>query len=109
LAVTASRLQANVVSLDQQIGGVNNQRAQLASRQQSVKNRIGNQLKQLDKDMAALGKAEKKLSGNEKQINKGVSLNKGKVLSLNTKAAAWTTYQPFPLLIERDRVLATLK
>lgn len=109
LAVTASRLQANIASLDQQIGIVNNQRAQLASRQQSVKNRIGNQLKQLDKDMAALGKAEKKLSGNEKQINKGVSLNKGKVLSLNTKAAAWTTYQPFPLLIERDRVLATLK
>jgi tetratricopeptide (TPR) repeat protein len=109
LAVTSSRLQANVLGIDRQIGVVNGQRATLAARQQSVQNRLGNQVKQIDKELATLGKAEKKLDGNEKQINKPVSLNKGKVLSLNSKAAAWTTYAPFPLLIERDRILGSLE
>lgn len=109
LSVTASRMQANVFGIDRQIGAVNGQRATLAARQQSIQNRLGTQLNQIDKELTSLGKTVKKLDGTEKQINKAVQPIKGKVLSLNSKAASWTTYQPFPLIIERDRLLESLK
>ncbi len=109
LRILATRLDGELVALQRQAAGIEQQRAILAGKLREVQNNYGGQIAGLDREMAAFAKREKRLAADEARAKKPIRATTGQVLSLGAQAAALTTYDTLPLESAKEAVLAEIK
>lgn len=105
----ASRLDADLAALNRQGAGVVAQRASLAQEAQQVQGSIGRQLDSLDKEGGDIQRRARQADGEERRLRKPTTGDTTQVRAMSAQASAWTTYEPFPLELERQRLLDSLK
>lgn len=78
-------------------------------RQQRADAELASKLGQVDDELNAIAKKERRADIAEKRASKAGPTTPQSALSLSAQASALITYDPFPLEQEKNRVLATLK
>ena len=79
----------------------------LENQRAEVVNRYRGELNNLTEREASLAKQEKRMLAIERKLGRTPSGRSSKGGNLATRAGAFTTYEPFPLDSERQRVLST--
>jgi hypothetical protein len=105
----ANRYGADIASLQNAASSVTAQRNKLLQRKAQIDNDIGGMVANIDKRLAGMGAEERKLDGTERNARKPSSGNAGKAQALATTASALNTYEPFPLEVEKSRLITLLK
>ncbi len=101
--------QAELFNINRQAGSVQQQRSDLAVRQQRADVALANRVGQVDDELNAIAKKERRADIAEKRASKAGPATPQSALSLSAQASALITYDPFPLEQEKNRLLATLK
>ena len=101
--------QAELFNVNKQGAGVQQQRSSLAVRQQRADADLAAKYGQVDDELNAIAKKERRAEVAEKRANKAGVSTPQSALSLSAQAAALITYDPFPLEQEKNRLLLTLK
>ncbi len=102
-------IQAELFNVNNQGAGVQQQRSSLAVRQQRADAELAGKYGQVDDELNAIAKKERRAEVAEKRANKAGVSTPQSALSLSAQAAALITYDPFPLEQEKNRLLLTLK
>lgn len=105
----ASRLDADLATLNRQGAGIASQRAALVQESQQVQASIGRQLDSLDKEGGDIQRRGRQAESEERRLRKPTTGDSTQVRAMSAQAQAWTTYEPFPLELERQRLLDSLK
>ena len=74
-----------------------------------MRQKFGGEIDRANREFNTLTKQEKKADNIERIAKQPVTGTTSRVTSLNAQATALTTYQPFPLEQEKQRVLDLLK
>lgn len=109
LSILEGATQAELFSINRQGAGVQQQRSLLAVRQQRADGELGAKIGQVDDELIAIAKKEKRADVAEKRAVKAGVPTPLSALSLSAQASALITYDQFPLEQEKSRLLATLK
>ena len=109
LGVLEGATQADLLNISRQINGVQQQRSELAVRQQRADGELGAKVGRVDDELNAIAKKEKRADIAEKRASKTGPATPISALSLSAQASALITYDQFPLEQEKSRLLATLK
>lgn len=109
LSVLEGATQAELFSINRQGTGVQQERSLLAVRQQRADGVLGAKIGQVDDELNAIAKKEKRADVAEKRAAKAGVPTPISALSLSAQASALITYDQFPLEQEKSRLLSTLK
>ncbi len=109
LSLLEGATQADLFSANREAAGVQQQRSDLAVRQQRADTEAAIKVGKVDDELYAIAKKEKRADIAEKRAVKAGPTTPQSALSLSAMATALITYDPFPLEQEKGRVLATLK
>jgi predicted nucleic acid-binding Zn-ribbon protein len=109
LSLLEGNTQTELFNVNRQAAGVQQQRSDLAVRQQRADAALANKVGQVDEELNAIAKKERRADIAEKRASKAGPATPQSALSLSAQAAALITYEPFPLEQEKNRLLATLK
>ena len=109
LGVLEATTQNELFNVNRQAAGVQQQRSDLAVRQQRADATLASKIEQVDDELNAIAKKEKRADIAEKRASKAGPATPQSALSLSAQAAALITYDPFPLEQEKHRLLSTLK
>ncbi|WP_254510905.1 hypothetical protein [Anatilimnocola floriformis] len=109
LAFLANRLAGDVALINRQGQAVEGQRAVLAQRTARAQANFGGQLENMNKELVALGKKEKRVGVEEKKARRPVTGSSTKTIALSTQVTSLSTYDKFPLEQARQRLLNELK
>jgi hypothetical protein len=109
LGVLEATTRAELFSVNRQAAGVQQQRSDLAVRQQRADAELAAKIGRIDEELNAIAKKERRADIAEKRAVKTGPSIPASALSLSAQAAALITYDPFPLEQEKSRLLATLK
>jgi hypothetical protein len=109
LAFIAGRMEADLLGLNRLIRGVQTQRAALQSRRGQAQTSTANQVDRLNRELASLGKRERRNEGLEKKASRAGAPATSKIRSLSAQATALSTYDAFPLEATRARLLEALR
>jgi tetratricopeptide (TPR) repeat protein len=101
--------QAELLSINRQAATVQQQRSSLVVRQQRADAELASKVAQVDDELNAIAKKERRADIAEKRASKAGPATPQSALSLSAQASALITYDPFPLEQEKHRVLTTLK
>lgn len=101
--------QAELLSLNRQAATVQQQRSALAVRQQRADAELAGKIGQIDDELNAIAKKERKADIAAKRAAKAGATTPQSALSLSAQAGALITYDQFPLEQEKSRLLARLK
>jgi hypothetical protein len=108
-ALLASRAEANLLAANRLTRGVQAQRAGLAARRNQAQSNTSSQVDRVNRELAELGKRERRNEGLEKRASRPNSSSTGKVRSLSAQATALSTYDAFPLEAAKARLLESLR
>jgi hypothetical protein len=109
LSIIEGSTQAELLGLNRQAAGVQQQRSALAVRQQRADADLADKLGRVDDELASIAKKEKRADIAEKRATKATPMTPQSALSLSAQAAALITYDPFPLEQEKSRLLESLR
>ena len=109
LSVLEGATQAELFSLNREVVGVQQQRSDLAVRQQRADADLAGKIGRVDDELYAIAKKERRAEIVEKRAVKAGPATPQSALSISAQAAAWITYAPFPLEQEKSRLLARIK
>lgn len=109
LGVLEASTQNELFNLNRQAAGVQQQRSDLAARHQRADATLASKVGQIDDELNAIAKKERRADIAEKRAAKAGPVTPQSALSLSAQAAALITYDPFPLEQEKNRLLSTLK
>jgi hypothetical protein len=109
LGILEGATQAELLSINRQGAGVQQQRSLLAVRQQRADGELNSKIGQVDDELNAIAKKEKRADIAEKRAAKTGPMTPISALSLSAQASALITYDQFPLEQEKSRLLSTLK
>jgi hypothetical protein len=109
LSFSAGRLEATLVGLENQAAGVQAQRNALALRAQRAQAAANDQANQINGELTALAKREKRNDGIERRTTKPASGTTSKGRALSAQATALSTYDQFPLEVARQKLLESLR
>lgn len=104
-----ARVEGNLIAIERQIAGVQSRRGELAVRQGRAQRDLGGQITSIDRQLNGMPGEYKKLDNIEKRSKKPATGSTGKVRALGVTAKSLNTYEPFPLELEKERLLAELK
>jgi hypothetical protein len=88
---------------------VTGQRAALQAQAAQARAEVGGQIDRGTKELGGIGKKEKQLDGLENRASRPVSGTTSRTAALGAQAGALTTYEPFPLEVEKQRVLDSFR
>jgi hypothetical protein len=109
LGVLEATTQNELFNVNRQAAGVQQQRSELAARQQRADAALASKIDQVDDELNGIAKKERRADIAEKRAAKAGPATPQSALSLAAQAAALITYDPFPLEQEKNRLLLTLK
>lgn len=109
LALIGSRYDADLVAINRQAAGVQQQLAGLAVRRRQAQASAGGQLAKINKEQGDLARREKRASAIEKRAERATPVVPASAISLRAVAGALATYDPFPLEQEKARILESLE
>lgn len=104
-----TRAAVDLDSVSRQADSVQAQRALLAQKQQQAQANYGGQLDRANKELASLGKREKRVNVEEKKARRPVSRSSTRTAALSSQVTALSTYEKFPLDQARQRLLNSLR
>jgi hypothetical protein len=108
LSLVASRLEADLLAVNQLLRGLQVQRAGLQSRRSQAQASTASQIDRIDRELADLGKRERRNEGLEKRANRPAAAT-SKIRALSSQATALSTYDAFPLEAAKARLLESLR
>ena len=109
LSILEGTTQAELFNVNRQGVSVKQQRSSLAVRQQRADAELAGKVGQVDDELDAIAKKERRVDIAEKRATKTGPATPQSALSLSAQASALITYDPFPLEQEKSRLLSTLK
>jgi len=109
LSLLASRIEADLLAINTLLRGVQVQRAGLQSRRTQAQANTASQIERIDRELADLGKRERRNEGLEKRASRPGTPATSKVRALSTQATALSTYDAFPLEAAKARLLESLR
>lgn len=109
LSTLEGTTQAELFNLNRQAASVQQQRSSLAVRLQRAESELSGKLGQIDDELNSIAKKERRAEVAEKRAVKAGPITPQSALSLAAQAAALTTYEPFPLEQEKNRLLSVLR
>jgi DNA repair exonuclease SbcCD ATPase subunit len=109
LALVAGRVEADLAAINRLTRGVQTQRAGLAARRNQAQSNTASQVDRIDRELADLGKRERRNEGLEKRANRPGAGGTSKIRSLSAQATALSTYDAFPLEAAKARLLESLR
>jgi hypothetical protein len=101
----ASRADASRVALNRQAAVINGQLAALQQKHRQAQSRLAGELQRLENEAASLDKQEKRNDLDTGKAKKPAVGDVRRSRSLSAQAAAFTTYEEFPLEAEKQRLL----
>lgn len=108
LSLIASRIDADLFSVNRSLQGIQSQRAGLAVRRNQAQATAANQVDRIDRELAELGKRERRNEGLEKRANRPSAPTTSKLRALSSQATALSTYDSFPLEAAKAKLLDSL-
>jgi chromosome segregation ATPase len=108
LDAQAISLSAQYRTLDAQASQINVQRNALLAERNRAQAEYAARLKAIGREAAGLQKRQKLIGKEAADLNDPVTGNTGEVRSKTAHSTAFTTYEPFPIALEKRRVLETL-
>jgi hypothetical protein len=105
----AARVDGNLATLQRQAAGVQAQLAEVQRRHLQAAARINGELARLDNESAALDKQEKRHDIDTGKAKKPAVGDVRRSRAISAQAAAFTTYEEFPLEAEKQRLLDSYK
>lgn len=109
LALTANRIQADLYSVDRLLRTLQGQRASLQVRRNQAQASTAAQARGVNDELNDIDRRGKRNEGMEKRAARSAKGSTGKERSLAAQAAALSTYDVFPLEVEKARLLATFE
>ena len=104
-----NRISGDVAAINRQGQTVEGQRAALQQRVARAQASFGGQLDNINKELVALGKREKRVGVEEKKAKRPVTGSSTKTIALSSLVTSLSTYDKFPLEQARQRLLNELK
>jgi hypothetical protein len=109
MALLISRIEVDLVGINQLLRGVQTQRAALAARRNHAESNHASQMDRLQRELADLAKRERRSSGLEKRAGRPVSVSTSRIRSISAQAAALSSYDNFPLEAAKAKLLESLR
>lgn len=109
LILRSNRVRNELALLERQLGAVTAQRAALQAQTAQARADIGGQIDRAAKELGGIEKKEKQLDGLETRASRPASGTTSRTAALGAQAGALTTYEPFPLEVEKQRVLDSFR
>ncbi len=109
LAILASRYDAELAALEARAAAVAAQRANVQRRYQQAQASYAAQFGQIQSTLVDLDKQQKRTAGEQQRNQRPTTGDTRRARALATQAAAFTTYEEFPLEAERQRVLDSFR
>jgi hypothetical protein len=109
LVLLASRVEVDLITVNRLLQALQTQRASIRARRVQAQNNAASQVDRADRELAELGKRERRAEGLEKRASRPISTTTSKSLSLAAQATALSTYDPFPLETAKARLLESLR
>lgn len=105
-----ARYDTDIATMTRQAAGVANQRADLDRRAAMARNNVAQQVDSAERELADLNRRLRKADAEERRLrNKNSGENNSGVLAKAAQAAAFTTYEPYPLEEQRQALLELFK
>lgn len=108
-AIFESQIRGQLLATERAAAVIQAQRNALAAKAAAVRQKFGGEIDRANREFNTLTKQEKKADNIERIAKQPVTGTTSRVTSLSAQATALTTYQPFPLEQEKQRVLDLLK
>lgn len=108
LEIAASRYDADLAALERQAAAINVERARLQKEFQRNNGALVNSLRTIENELVAIQRSEKRNALDERRLEKPLTSGTRAVRALEAEAGAFTTYEPFPLEEDRQRLLDSL-
>jgi hypothetical protein len=109
LAIVASRIEANMVSINRQLQALQGQRVAMQARRRQAQASANSQLERMNRELTELDRRERRNAGLERRAGRPITASTSKSLALSAQATALSTYDTFPLEAEKARLLETLR
>jgi hypothetical protein len=109
LNLIAGRIDIEIANIGRSLRGLQAQRASLVARQAQAKSAAARQVAAFEKELADLGKRERRNDGLEKRATRATVPTTSKARSLSAQATALSTYDSFPLEAAKARLLESLR
>jgi hypothetical protein len=109
LSLALGRYDVDLRAVNGELAGLASQRVQLAAQRQALIARERAEGDRVERRIAELRTAERRVATQEKKANQPVVGNTPAVVALAAKAKAFTTYEAFPFEEERARLLQSLR
>jgi hypothetical protein len=109
LLLATGRIEADLIGVNRLGDGVQAQRAGLAARQRKTQVSAAEQTKRIDQEANGLARRERLNDALEKRAAKPATGSTSKGRSLAAQAAAFSTYDQFPLESARQKLLESLR
>jgi hypothetical protein len=109
LSLALGRYDVDLRAVNGELSGLAAQRVQLAGQRQALLARERAETDRVERRIAELRSAERRVATQEKKANQPVAGNTAAVIALAAKARAFTTYESFPFEEERVRLLQSLR
>lgn len=109
LSILVGRIEADLFSVNRLLRGVQSQRSGLAARRTQAQANTSNQVDRIDRELADLGKRERRNEGLEKRATRPTATSTSKVRALSAQATALSTYDAFPLEAAKAKLLDSLR
>jgi hypothetical protein len=109
LVLRGNRLRNDLGLLERQLAAVTGQRAALQAQAAQARAEVGGQIDRGAKELGGIEKKGKQLDGLENRASRPVSGTTSRTAALGAQAGALTTYEPFPLEVEKQRVLDSFR
>lgn len=107
--ILAARIDGNLIAVQRQAAGVNNQLALIQQKHVGAANRLTAELARLDSELAGLDKQERRNGIDSTKAKRPAVGDVRRSRSLSAQATAFSTYEEFPLETEKRRLLESYK
>ncbi len=109
LSILASRADADLFAVNRSMGNLQAQRNGLQTRRVQVQNSAAAQINGYDRELAEIGRRERRNEAMEKRANRPVTTTSSKVRSLSAQASALSTYDTYPLEAAKEKLLRAVR
>lgn len=109
LALVAARVDADLAAVQRRMQDVQARRAVLTSQRGQLQARSSAAVARLDREKDDLERQRRRLEALEKRASRPLPTSSGRVSSLTSQAAAWTTYDTLPLEAMKEQLLRSLR
>jgi hypothetical protein len=109
LSLVAGRMEADLLTASRLFRTVQSQRAGLQARRVQARSSTASQIDRLNRELNELDRRERRNEGIERRVGRATTGISGKERSLSAQAGALSTYDVFPVELEKARLLDSLK